>query len=155
MGVFAGASHDEIRRTVSTCALDLVQLHGYEDALVEDVGAPAVVAVRVRDGLPQGVRPSREQIGLFAYLLDTYDPDRLGGTGRTWDWSNLSLSEGESTRFIVAGGLTLDNVREAIRLTRPWGVDVSSGVEASPGRKDQGKVQRFVQNVREEDAEHA
>ena len=155
VGVFAGASPDDIRRTVDTCALDLAQLHGCDGPLAEDLGAPAIIAVRVRDGLPQGGRPSGQKDGPFAYLLDTFDPDRLGGTGRTWDWSSLSAAEERSTRFIVAGGLTPDNVREVIRLTRPWGVDVSSGVEACPGRKDHGKVKRFIQNVREADAEHA
>jgi phosphoribosylanthranilate isomerase len=80
----------------------------------------------------------------WGYVLDGYDPHRLGGTGRTWDWGLAAGRPEGFGRTLIAGGLTPDNVAEAIRLARPWGVDVSSGVEAAPGRKDPEKVARFI-----------
>ena len=155
VGVFAGSTPGEIRHTVSVCHLDLVQLHGYRDDVCLDIGTPVIVAKSVRDKQSWAPDPTGACRNVYAYLLDTYDPDRLGGTGQTWDWSSMDPSPDRSMRVIIAGGLDSDNVREAIRLTRPWGVDVSSGVEKIPGRKDHDKVQRFILNVREEDAEHA
>jgi len=81
------------------------------------------------------------------FLCDTYDPERAGGTGRPFDHS-LVAGLGTSYRLILAGGLTPENVADAIAVVRPWGVDVSSGVEASPGRKDPAKVEAFIRNAR-------
>jgi phosphoribosylanthranilate isomerase len=155
VGVFAGAGDGEIRRTIERCALDLAQLHGQRvTSGTTDLGVPLILGVQVRDALKSLEMPSDDTRQIYAYLLDTYAPDRLGGTGQTWDWSVLSATGNQPTRIIVAGGLTPENVREAMRLTHPFAVDVSSGVEQSPGRKDPHKVFRFIQNVREEDAKH-
>jgi phosphoribosylanthranilate isomerase len=155
VGVFAGSAPEEVRRLVTTCDLDLVQLHRYTDRDVPaDLGAPLILGVRVKDGPLSSAALAQGRPDVYACLLDTYDPERLGGTGQTWDWSRMCRSREPSPPIVVAGGLTPANVREAIRLTRPWGVDVSSGVEALPGRKDHDKVLRFIRNVREEDAEH-
>ncbi|MBC7237564.1 MAG: phosphoribosylanthranilate isomerase, partial [Chloroflexi bacterium] len=88
----------------------------------------------------------------WAHLFDTYDPQALGGTGHTWDWT-LAQGAEMSLRLIVAGGLTPENVSLVVHTLRPWGVDVSSGVEATPGRKDPDKVARFVAAVREAEAD--
>ncbi|MFH1084469.1 MAG: phosphoribosylanthranilate isomerase, partial [Chloroflexota bacterium] len=84
----------------------------------------------------------------WAYLLDAYQPGSLGGTGQRWDWALAAQGRPAAARLIVAGGLTPDNVADALRAARPWGVDVSSGVEASPGRKHPVRVADFIAAVR-------
>jgi len=94
------------------------------------------------------LRPERTFDTVF---LDAATPDLAGGTGKTFDWENASrvVEEMKKTlKIVVAGGLTSDNVTEAIRILTPWGVDVASGVEAAPGKKDPAKVRAFVQAVR-------
>jgi phosphoribosylanthranilate isomerase len=78
-----------------------------------------------------------------AYLLDAYNPGKAGGTGETFDWE-IARTIGVKARVILAGGLTPTNVRQAIELVRPYGVDVSTGVEISPGKKDAGLVRAFI-----------
>lgn len=95
-------------------------------------------------------RPS----GLDTFLLDSSTPEQPGGTGRTLDWKRLAPLVhvmNKSAKVVAAGGLTPANVTEAMRILRPWGVDVSTGVEAIPGRKDPVKVRAFVKAVREAD----
>jgi phosphoribosylanthranilate isomerase len=95
-------------------------------------------------------RPS----GLDTFLLDSSTPEQPGGTGRTLDWKRLAPLVhvmNKSAKVVAAGGLTPANVTEAMRLLRPWGVDVSSGVEVSPGKKDPMKVRAFLKAVREAD----
>ena len=95
-------------------------------------------------------RPS----GLDTFLLDSSTPEQPGGTGRTLDWRRLAPLVhvmNKSAKVVAAGGLTAANVTEAMRLLRPWGVDVSTGVEASPGKKDPIKVRAFLKAVREAD----
>jgi phosphoribosylanthranilate isomerase len=149
VGVFAGEGPEEVSRLAEACALDLVQLHGGACApFLARLNRPAIVARRVAGRPPwEGSFP-----GAWAHLLDTYVPHRLGGTGRTWRWDLLAGAPAAASalRLIVAGGLTPENVRDAVRVARPWGVDVSTGVEAAPGRKDPVKVARFVAHVREE-----
>ena len=81
------------------------------------------------------------------YLLDAYSPDAHGGTGLTFNWELARIAK-RYGRIILAGGLTPDNVRRAIEVTRPYAVDISSGVESSPGRKDPLKVRKFIQNTK-------
>lgn len=149
VGVFANESSEVIHQVAETCSLDYAQLHGEETPEhARALRLPFILARRVRD------RPSWDDLARYdawAYLFDTYHPRSLGGTGRTWRWELLEGWNERPARIIVAGGLTPDNVRAAIRQIRPWGVDVSSGVEARPGRKDPAKVERFIQQVKEED----
>lgn len=84
-------------------------------------------------------------------LLDTYSPDMLGGTGHTFNWELAKKAKRIGLPIVLAGGLTPDNVAEAVRVVRPYMVDVSSGVEAEPGRKDHDKLRRFIRAVREAD----
>ena len=155
VGVFAGETVETVQQIASTCSLHLVQLHGEETAdYVRRLGLPAIIARRVRDHvawdeLATAYRGLEREV--WAYLLDSYDPHRLGGTGQVWNWDLLPGSTDRPLRWIIAGGLTPDNVALALRRARPWGVDVSSGVEASPGRKDPARVARFIQQIREEE----
>ena len=92
--------------------------------------------------------------GLDTFLLDSSTPERPGGTGQVFNWKRVAplvQVMSRSAKVVVAGGLTPDNVAEAMRMLRPWGVDVATGVEASPGKKDVDKVRQFVSAVREAD----
>jgi phosphoribosylanthranilate isomerase len=147
VGVFSAAPIEWINPVAEQCSLDLIQWHDESPLLEpEKLVRPLILAWRVR-GRPSWDRITRTTA--WAYLLDSYGPGRLGGTGQTWAWDAASPYEDRPERLIVAGGLTPDNVAEAIRRTRAWGVDVSSGVEAEPRHKSPSKVQRFIDNVRQ------
>ena len=153
VGVFAGSPVEEVRHVIAQCELDLAQLHGGESPeFAAELGAPTIVARQVKDVVPWAELAAYDA---WAYLLDTHVPERQGGTGQSWNWDLLGPPLERPGRVIIAGGLRPGNVAWAIRRTRPWGVDVSSGVEAEPGRKDAGKVARFIEAVREEDRRHA
>jgi phosphoribosylanthranilate isomerase len=145
VGVFVDAPVNTIAQIQDHCSLDLVQLHHKEAGeMISRWGRRAIKAVQV-----QGPSPERAEAFLPAtLLLDSYHPHKHGGTGQTFDWSLVS----EIARrhpIILAGGLTPGNVSEAIRTVRPYAVDVSSGVEADPGKKDQVKVAEFVRRAKE------
>ncbi|MFP3895353.1 MAG: phosphoribosylanthranilate isomerase [Anaerolineales bacterium] len=151
VGVFVNEPSEWVEKTARACSLHLVQLHGDESVeYAHRLGFPAIVARRVRGRVPW---EELSTYGAWGYLLDGYDPSKRGGTGQTWDWKLLQRNQGEETpgRLIVAGGLTPDNVATVVRRTRPWGVDVASGVECRPGHKDHHAVKRFIENVREAD----
>ena len=144
VGVFQDASADYIREIHKVVALDLVQLHGIEnDDEIRDLGMPAIKTLHVGEALPD-THPTPNAAWL---LFDTYDERRGGGTGRRFDWSLLATYE-RSKPFFLSGGLTPDNIVAAISLVRPDAIDVASGVEASPGVKDHGKVARLFERVR-------
>ena len=144
VGVFVNAPVAEIRATLETCGLDLAQLHGDETPeMVQSFYGRAFKAFR---GIPQDLNGfAREDVP--ALLVDASVKNAYGGTGVTADWK--SAAELASTYpLLLAGGLTPRNVVEAVRRVRPWGVDVASGVESSPGVKDAGKMNAFVQAVK-------
>ena len=146
VGVFANASVDEILRVMDECGLDLAQLQGDEPPYVCGRLAPkAIKAIRVknRDSLT-----SMKDYSVRAFVLDTYTPENFGGTGKRFDW-DLALEAKQYGRIILAGGLTPENVREAIQKVRPYGVDVSSGVELRIGKKDPDKVRQFIVKAKE------
>jgi phosphoribosylanthranilate isomerase len=149
VGLFVNPAVDEIRSVLAQARLDLLQFHGDETPqFCRGFGTPYLKALRVRAGsdLLQYARLYGNARGL---LLDAYVADAHGGTGVTFDWSliprNLPLP------VVLSGGLNADNVAGAIRSVRPWAVDVSSGVEASPGVKDAQKMAAFFQGVRDAD----
>jgi phosphoribosylanthranilate isomerase len=148
VGVFADEAIETVRALASACAFDLVQLHGGESpAYAAQLGRPYLLARRVRDVIPWD---DLERYAAWGYLLDTHSAGKLGGTGQTWDWHILGDAGRKSShRLIIAGGLTPENVAQMVRPVRPWGVDVSSGVETRPGFKDHVKVERFIESVRE------
>ena len=149
VGVFADEPVAQVAKTAHACALGYVQLHGSEPP--EDVDALVVEGLGVIKGFRVRDADVLREMTLFrptAYLLDAYVPGRPGGTGEVFDW-RLARSVPRGMRVILAGGLAPDNVAEAVRTARPWGVDVSSGVEARPGRKDHDKVRRFISAAKE------
>jgi phosphoribosylanthranilate isomerase len=146
VGVFVNAPEDLVVRAIRECGLNLLQFHGDElpDYCLQ-FGLMSMKAFRIRDAASL-----QALLGYHtdAWLLDAYAPDKPGGTGETFNW-DLALETRDWGRPIfLAGGLTPDNVAEAVQRARPYGVDVSSGVEAAPGRKDHAKVKAFIQSAK-------
>ncbi len=148
VGVFANHPLEEVLRLVPALRLHAVQLHGDESAAYSRrMPVPVIRALRVRDAeslQPVTTYPAQ------AFLLDAYVEGRLGGTGTAVPWELARRAKGR-VPCILSGGLRPDTVGEAVRVVRPYGVDVSSGVEASPGCKDHRKVREFIVNVRQAD----
>jgi phosphoribosylanthranilate isomerase len=146
VGLFVNEAPDRIRAIAGECGLDALQLHG--DELPADCLIPPYRVIK-------GVRPrsADDLVELSAYpvaalLVDAAVPGQFGGTGQRADWS-LAAQLASAHRVILAGGLTPDNVVAAVQQVRPYGVDVSSGVENVPGRKDPVKVAQFIRVARE------
>jgi phosphoribosylanthranilate isomerase len=146
VGVFVDAAPEEVRRIVETVRLDVAQLHGSESpAAYLHLGAKLWKALRAgRDRAEKAAAWSVD-----ALLLDTYSDDAPGGTGKLGDWEAArEFVRAAHTKVLLAGGLRPESVADAIREVRPWGVDVSSGVEAGPGRKDPVRVKEFIEQCR-------
>ena len=165
VGVFVESDPEHIRHIASEVGLTMVQLHGkklvervWEDArpAPECFGAAKVIPVVPGDSLKEGFLISqRAHDSIFAILLDSQtNAGATGGTGTTFDWEGtqgMVQHLGLFVPVIVAGGLTASNVARALSLFQPFGVDVSSGVEARPGKKDPEKVRAFIDAVRKAD----
>jgi phosphoribosylanthranilate isomerase len=161
VGVFVGDSAERIREVAVQIRLTAVQFYHASGksssadwaALSQESGRRLIVAIRGELLAGGGMFISgEEKKRLHAMLIDSGSGDRPGGTGTTFDWGKcLDMVQGLGSMIpvIVAGGLTPDNVMEAIGILKPWGVDVASGVEARPGKKDPEKVRAFVKAVRD------
>ncbi len=162
VGVFQNQSPEFIREMVDTCGLDLVQLHGQEGmeaANVKDCGVPAIRVVDIEtnaDGSGSSADAVDKLLGAittdpFAILLDTSIKGKKdgGGTGVTFDWGIAEKLQNNGLPVIIAGGLKPGNIKDAVSSVRPWGVDVSSGVEEKPGKKDHASVESFLKGARE------
>jgi phosphoribosylanthranilate isomerase len=145
VGLFVNASREEIAEVLGTVRIDLLQFHGTEcpDYCAEH-GRPYIKAVRVREGTDL-LGERQRYAGASALLLDAYRPGVPGGTGQAFDWDLIPAALGPE--IVLAGGLTADNVGEAVRQVRPYAVDVSGGVEREKGRKDVGKIEAFMRGV--------
>jgi phosphoribosylanthranilate isomerase len=130
-----------VKEIMAHCHLDYAQLHGDEPP--EQVAALAPQAIKVMQVRSAADVERLNAYQAAAYLLDAYHPTKPGGTGETWDWE-LAAAAKRYGPVILAGGLTPDNVGDAIERVHPYAVDVSSGVEAAPGIKDHQKVWRFI-----------
>ena len=146
VGVFLDERPETVRRIADACGLDLLQFHGSESpGYCEQFGLPYFKTVRVLGPIEiDRLRAYRPE----AFLLDTFTTRQAGGTGRTFDWSLAREAAEAGLKFILAGGLNPGNVAQAIGEARPWGVDVSSGVESAPGIKDPQKLKSFVVGAR-------
>lgn len=146
VGVFVDEDPQVINDIVSYCGLDLAQLHGRETpADCRELSCPVIKGFRVKDaGSLEDLEPYRGHVEMF--LLDTYVKGVAGGTGKTFDWS-LARHAAEYGKILLAGGLNPENVGSAVKAARPFGVDVSSGVETG-GNKDLAKIEAFIRQVR-------
>ena len=153
VGVFVNAPLDEVAQLADRCRLSMLQLHGDEGPAycreaARRTGAKVMKAARVRDAAQ--VR-DLERFHTDFHLLDAYSPQAPGGTGESFDWE-LARLHPSSPPVVLSGGLTPDNVGAAIEAGRPFAVDVASGTEASPGRKDPAKLTAFLRAVEAADA---
>jgi phosphoribosylanthranilate isomerase len=147
-GVFVNATLDEVATTADLCRFSLLQLHGDEGPAycreaARRTGCRVIKAARVRDAADvQALRAFRTDF----HLLDAHSRKAPGGTGESFDWALARLHRG-TPPLILSGGLTPDNVAEAIAAVRPFAVDTASGTEAEPGRKDPAKLTAFFHAV--------
>jgi phosphoribosylanthranilate isomerase len=146
VGLFVDVALETVNDLAASCGLDRIQLHGHETpAFCGQVTQPVIKAFRVKNADSLGHLPGYK---VAAYLLDAYVEGALpGGTGTPFSWELVTWAKAYGP-VILAGGLTPDNVATAIEQTRPYGVDVSSGVESAPGIKDHRKVRAFIARAR-------
>ena len=144
-GIFVNASIDQIRETMDLCPLDWVQLHGDEAPefcrSLTSHNVKTIKAIRVRD------QADVERVSTFftdAVLLDAFDPDKYGGTGANFDWNIIGHT---GKRIFLAGGINPDKAAAAVELG-VYGIDVCSGIEAEPGKKDHKKMKKLFDNIR-------
>ncbi len=148
VGVFVNEDPDEVLRVVEFCGLNLFQFHGEESPeYCKIFSLPVIKAIRVKD--LESLNDA-ERYPDATLLLDSYNSAKAGGTGNPFPWE-IAVKAKEKRNFILSGGLNPGNVGEAIKKVRPWGVDVCSGVETVPGRKDLSKMAEFVKEVRKKD----
>jgi phosphoribosylanthranilate isomerase len=145
VGVFVNETSDKINRIAEQCKLNSIQLHGEESpALCRRVKRKVIKAFRVKNA---DSLKSIASYDVSGFLLDSYNDGSKGGTGQVFDW-NLALRVKKQGPVILAGGLNPYNVFTAIHRVKPYGVDVCSGVENSPGIKDHEKIREFIKSVR-------
>jgi phosphoribosylanthranilate isomerase len=151
VGIFVNTPTDEVRALLDSTGLMLAQLHGDEDeATVAALADRAFKALR-----PVSAEDARQSARFAAYpashapqiLLDAYHPSAYGGTGELGNWALAAEVAHTLPRLLLAGGLNADNVGRAIATVAPWGVDVASGVESAPGRKDHAQMRAFIANA--------
>jgi len=148
VGVFVNEPPDRVIDTAKEAGVGCVQLHGDETPeYCSSLGLRTIKALRVKDASVLNMLRSYSVSGI---LLDTYREGVPGGTGETFDWE-IAAEAASAGRIILSGGLTPENIREAIEKVGPYAVDVSSGVESTPGRKDHEKLRKFFEQVRTDD----
>jgi phosphoribosylanthranilate isomerase len=145
VGVFTAGDEKTIRDAVVECGIDLIQFHGpFPSEVVQVFSSRAIQVIRIADEENGGTLEEIARAAVRAFLLDTFHPELLGGSGVPFNWDR-ALQAKKIGSIILAGGLTPENVEEAIVRVRPFGVDVSSGVEMRKGKKDFSKMKRFIE----------
>jgi phosphoribosylanthranilate isomerase len=148
VGVFVNEAPEEVQRVAEYCGLNVLQFHGEESPeYCQKFSLPVIKAIRIKD------LESLKDMAKYPHasiLLDTYHSAKAGGTGTPFSWEIALKAKGERD-FILSGGLSPSNVGEAIRKVRPMGVDVCSGVEVTPGKKDLLKMKDFIKETRKAD----
>jgi phosphoribosylanthranilate isomerase len=147
VGVFVNAPEDFVLRAIAESGLTMLQFHGDEPPeFCAQFGLMSMKAFRIRDEASLAELP---KFATDAYLLDAYSAEARGGTGEKFNWELAVEAQKFGKPIFLAGGLTPENVADAVRKVQPFGVDVSSGVEISPGKKDHAKVKAFIEAARE------
>ncbi|MFY4727645.1 phosphoribosylanthranilate isomerase [Nitrospira sp. BLG_2] len=149
VGVFVNEEAESVRALMDECGFALAQLHGDESTLYcQNLSRPTLKAIRLKDRATfLALADFQGCANVRGVLIDAFSDQAYGGTGQTVDWT-LAEEAARSTPIILAGGLSPANVAGAIQMVRPYGVDVSSGVEKSPGKKDHHKLKAFIEAVR-------
>lgn len=146
VGVFVNPEPAQVLEAIAACGLNLLQFHGDETSeFCTQFGIMSMKALRVKDAASLD---ALEKYHTDAFLLDAYSKSGLGGTGEKFNWNLAVEAQKFGKPIFLAGGLTPANVADAVRQVRPFAVDVSSGVESAPGKKDAAKVQAFIEAVR-------
>lgn len=146
VGVFVNERPEHIESIISLIGIDVVQLHGDEPPEMCNISKHIIKAIRVRSlGSLAPLKEYKDKVS--AFLLDTFVPDTLGGTGQKFNW-DIAIYAKQLGKIILAGGLTPDNVVEAVRRVRPYGVDVSSGIESEMRKKDRKKMKLFIERAK-------
>ncbi len=150
VGVFVNSPVEEVKVILETCSLDLAQLHGDETPeMVTALNGKAFKAIRLSASISveTSVHPfAKQSVDSPALLIDATVKGVYGGSGVTADWS-AAAELAKKYPLLLAGGLTPENVADAVRQVKPWGVDVASGVESEPGKKDASKMKAFVRAI--------
>jgi phosphoribosylanthranilate isomerase len=145
VGVFVNAPRDEVKRIIEDTGIDTLQFHGEEPPeACRGFGLKTIKAFRVQGKDMLQLMPRYD---VDAWLLDAFVPGQRGGTGHTFNWNLAVHARSLGTPIILAGGLTPDNVAKAVEHVEPYGLDVSSGVESSPGKKDPARIHDFIQRA--------
>lgn len=146
IGVFVNEDKREIERIASYVGLNIVQLHGNEPPDACQLNRKVIKAIRVKD--LTDLEPLK-RYNVSAFLLDTYSPHTMGGTGQIFNW-DIAVEAKKFGRIILAGGLNHENIEEAIKWVRPYGIDVATGVESNKkGEKDHKKLKLFIEKARQ------
>lgn len=148
IGVFVNEPPSKVQRIARESGLTAVQLHGEEIPEFCAMLYPLTLikAIRVKDEKDIAILSAYDCV--TAFLLDSYSADKKGGTGKKFDWKLALLAKKYNKPIILSGGLTPDNVAEAVKLVKPYAVDASSGIESKPGKKDKKKIKAFIEKVR-------
>lgn len=146
IGVFVDEKPEQIEKIIGLTGIDVVQLHGNEPPEICNFSRRIIKAIRVK--YLESLNPLiHYKDRVSAFLLDTFTPEIFGGTGQIFNW-DIALDAKQFGRIILAGGLTPDNIAEAVGRVRPYGVDVSSGVESEKGKKDHRKLKLFIERAK-------
>lgn len=147
VGVFVNYPLEEVKKIEQECKLDILQFHGDESPDYCNNFEMVIKTFQIKDA--NSVK-KLTKYKVCAYLLDTYLPYKRGGTGKTFNWQIAKLAK-KYGRIILSGGLKLENILEALKQVKPYAIDVSSGIEKLPGKKDWFKMKEFIKKVREFD----
>jgi len=146
VGVFVDEKLKHVEKIVHQTSIDVIQFHGSEPPEMCNCSRSVIKAIRVKS--LESLDPiDKYKDKVSAFLLDTFTPVALGGTGQIFNW-DIAIYAKQFGKIILAGGLTPDNVSEAVRRVLPYGVDVSSGIESKKGKKDHKKMRLFIENVK-------
>jgi phosphoribosylanthranilate isomerase len=146
VGVFVDEKPSHVEKIISRTCIDVVQFHGNEAPELCNCSRSLIKAIKVKS--LESLEPlDKYKSKVSAFLLDTFTPNALGGTGQTFNW-DIAIYAKKFGKIILAGGLNADNVIEAVKHVKPYGVDVSSSIESKKGKKDHKKIKLFIEKVK-------